>query len=61
MTDEDEEFARIEREAAIRATTKRYYNCVVCMRQIEAIHGVFSHDDVPHPPDMTFDEDRNPQ
>lgn len=38
------------------------YYCVVCGRDIEGDeHGVFVHDDVPHPPDMTFDEDENPQ
>lgn len=60
MTYEDEEFDRIEREAAIRATTKHYY-CVVCGRSIEAVHGIFSHDDVPHPPDMNFYEEGKPQ
>jgi hypothetical protein len=38
------------------------YYCVVCGRCIERNeHGVFVHDDVPHPPDMTFDEEEKLQ
>ena len=38
------------------------YYCVVCGRFIEADdRGVIVHDDLPHPPDMTFDETENPQ
>jgi hypothetical protein len=38
------------------------YNCVVCGRFIEADeYGVIVHDDVPHPPHMDFDEERNTQ
>ena len=38
------------------------YYCVVCGRAIEPDgDGVYVHDDVPHPADMTFDEDENPQ
>jgi len=38
------------------------YYCVVCGRGIEPDeHGVYVHDDVPHPPDMAFDEEENPQ
>jgi hypothetical protein len=38
------------------------YYCVVCGRGIEPDeYGVYVHDDVPHPPDMAFDEEENPQ
>jgi hypothetical protein len=38
------------------------YYCVVCGRGIERNEdGVFVHDDVPHPPDMTFDEEERLQ
>jgi hypothetical protein len=37
------------------------YYCVLCKRYIEAVDGVIVHDDIPHPPDMTFDEEDNPQ
>lgn len=38
------------------------YNCVVCGRFIEADeYGVIVHDDVPHPPDMNFADEENPQ
>jgi hypothetical protein len=37
------------------------YYCVVCGKYIEAVDGVIVHDDIPHPPDMTFDEEENPQ
>lgn len=37
------------------------YYCVVCGRALEAVDGVFVHDEVPHPSDMTFDEENNPQ
>ena len=37
------------------------YYCVLCKRYIEAVDGVIVHDDIPHPPDMTFDEEENPQ
>lgn len=38
------------------------YYCVVCGRGIERDeYGIFAHDDVPHPPDMTFDEEETPQ
>ena len=34
------------------------YWCVVCQRFIEADeYGVIVHDPIPHPPDMTFDEE----
>ena len=41
--------------------TEGYY-CVVCNKFIEADEdGVIVHDDVPHPENMTFDEEDSPQ
>lgn len=41
---------------------KEEYYCVVCGRLLLADdRGVIVHDDVPHPTDMTFDEEENPQ
>ena len=37
------------------------YYCFVCGKYIEAVDGVIVHDDIPHPPDMSFDEEENPQ
>ena len=37
------------------------YYCVVCGKYIEAVDGVIVHDAIPHPPDMTFDEEERPQ
>ena len=38
------------------------YWCVVCGRHLPADEsGVIVHDDVPHPADMTFDEEERPQ
>jgi hypothetical protein len=38
------------------------YWCVVCGRFLPADEGgVIVHDDVPHPDNMMFDEDDNPQ
>lgn len=37
------------------------YYCVVCNKLLQADDGVIVHDDIPHPPDMTFDEDDRPQ
>ena len=38
------------------------YWCVVCGRHLPADKdGVIVHDDVPHPEDMTFDEEERPQ
>lgn len=37
------------------------YWCVVCGRFLPSDDGVIVHDDVPHPDDMTFDEEENPQ
>jgi hypothetical protein len=41
--------------------TDNYY-CVICGKLIEAtIDGIFVHDPIPHPENMTFDEEDNPQ
>lgn len=38
------------------------YYCVVCGRFLEADdQGVIVHDPIPHPPEMTFDDDERPQ
>lgn len=37
------------------------YYCVVCGRLLPSIDGVVVHDDVYHPIEMNFDEERNPQ
>jgi RNA polymerase-binding transcription factor DksA len=37
------------------------YYCVVCGKYIEAVDDVIVHDDIPHPVDMAFDEEENPQ
>ena len=38
------------------------YWCVVCGRYLPAdVDGVIVHDDVPHPEEMTFDEEERPQ
>ena len=37
------------------------YYCVICGKYIQAVDGVIVHDDIPHPSDMTFDEEENPQ
>lgn len=38
------------------------YWCVVCGRHLPTDeNGVIVHDDVPHPEDMTFDEEERPQ
>jgi hypothetical protein len=38
------------------------YYCVVCGKFLPADEdGLIVHDDVPHPPDMTFDEEDRPQ
>lgn len=38
------------------------YWCVVCGRHLPADKdGVIVHNDVPHPKDMTFDEEERPQ
>ena len=33
------------------------YYCVICGRFIEAVDGVIVHDDIPHPPEMAFDDE----
>ena len=43
-----------------RAMDEGYY-CVVCGKYIEAVDDVIVHDDIPHPVDMAFDEEENPQ
>ena len=43
-----------------RAMDEGYY-CVVCGKYIEAVDDVIVHDDIPHPADMAFDEEENPQ
>lgn len=37
------------------------YYCIVCGRFLSEEDGLIVHDDVPHPVDMTFDEEENPQ
>ncbi len=37
------------------------YWCVVCGRFLPANSGVIVHDNVPHPPTMTFDDEERPQ
>jgi|TARA_R110000823_G_scaffold271582_1_gene391027 hypothetical protein len=40
---------------------KGYY-CLICKKLLLADEfGVIVHDDIPHPPDMSFDEDKKPQ
>ena len=40
-------------------STPGYY-CVICHKWLQEQDGVIVHDPVPHPPDMTFDEQENP-
>ena len=43
-------------------TEAQGYHCVICGRFLPADEGgVIVHDDIPHPPDMTFDEEENTQ
>ena len=37
------------------------YWCVVCGRYLPADDGLIVHDAVPHPEEMTFDDEENPQ
>ncbi len=37
------------------------YYCIVCGRFLPSENGMIVHDDVPHPIDMTFDDEENPQ
>ena len=37
------------------------YWCVICNRELVGFGGVFVHDDIPHPPEMDFAEEENPQ
>lgn len=45
----------------------KVYYCLVCQKGIKGIYNedldnyTFVHDEVPHPVDMTFDEEDNPQ
>lgn len=41
--------------------TEDGYWCVVCGRYLQADDGVIVHDNIPHPENMTFDEDERPQ
>ena len=45
----------------ITLTREEGYYCVVCGRFLLEEDGLIVHDDVPHPVDMTFDEEENPQ
>lgn len=42
-------------------TAREEYWCIYCGRAIPSDDGVFVHDDVPHPENMTFDEEERPQ
>ena len=47
---------------AVTTTMRTGYWCVICGRLLPADEdGVIVHDPVPHPEDMTFDEDKRPQ
>lgn len=37
------------------------YYCVVCNKFLPEKDGVIVHDNVPHPPDMSFDDEEKPQ
>ena len=45
----------------MREVTTEGYWCVVCGRMLRVAYGVVVHDDVPHPEEMTFAEEDNPQ
>ncbi len=51
----------VQQEVVMDSDNKNSYWCVVCQREIENIDGVLTHDDIPHPDDMTFDEQEKPQ
>ena len=40
-------------------STPGYY-CVICHKWLPETDGVIVHDPIPHPPEMTFDEQENP-
>ena len=43
-------------------TEENGYHCVICGRFLPADeYGVIVHDDIPHPPEMDFAEEENPQ
>lgn len=47
---------------AIEGKEQPAYWCVVCMRPILSDHeGLYMHNQVPHPLNMLFDEEDNPQ
>ena len=37
------------------------YACIYCGKALPIEEGVIVHDDVPHPINITFDEEENPQ
>lgn len=37
------------------------YYCLACNKFLPEVDGVIVHDNVPHPPELTFDEMENPQ
>ena len=45
----------------ITLTREEGYYCVVCGRFLFEEDGVIVHDDVPHPVDMDFGDEENPQ
>jgi len=45
----------------MNAPTQAGYWCVVCGRFLPSIDGVITHDQVPHPDNMQFDDEDNPQ
>jgi hypothetical protein len=45
----------------ITLTREEGYYCVVCGRFLLEEDGVIVHDDVPHPVDMDFGDEENPQ
>lgn len=60
-SDPDRLVAEIEEEMTTTRQEPGYW-CVICQRFLEADeYGVIVHDNVPHPDDMTFDEDEKPQ
>ena len=52
----------VEREGDDVVTCDNGYWCVVCGRYLIADeYGLIVHDNVPHPEEMTFDEEERPQ
>lgn len=60
MDDDSQEYMAFKIHAVpVPDTEMPGYWCVVCMRYIpEDENGLLVHDKVPHPPLMTFDDDR---